>query len=227
MMKLPSLSAAPNRRETLLGLLWLAGSATVLPRLAMLLPLSAGKINLIVSSVNLLAILLIFFSFLKANVKVALARPLPVILWAIIGYLGYLVLTQLVTALIFHVYPEFENINDRNIHQMLHQDLYPLAVSTILFVPVTEEVLYRGLLFRKLYDRYPVLAYFISMIAFSAIHLLGYTGSLTPIELVLSFLQYLPAGLCLILCYRLTGTVITPVLMHMLVNFTGIYHFVR
>ena len=227
MMKFPPLCAAPNRRETLLGLAWLAVSVTVLPRLALLLPLSAGKINLVVSGINLLAIICIFFPFLKENAKAALARPVWVILWAIIGYLAYLALTQLVTALIFNVCPEFENINDRNIQQILSRDLYPLAVCTILFVPVTEEVLYRGLLFRTLYDRHPVLAYFVSMTAFAAIHLLGYGNSLPPLELVLSFLQYLPAGFCLVLCYRLTGTVITPIFMHMLVNFTGIYHFVR
>lgn len=227
MMKLPSLTATPNHRETLLGLLWLAISLAALPRLAQILPLSPGKQNLVMSGVNLLAIICIFFSFLKENGKIALKKPLPVLFWAGAAYLLYLGLTQLVTALIFNIYPEFVNLNDQNIRTMLDQDLCPLGVSAVLLVPITEEVLYRGLLFSKLHERYPVLSYFVSMIAFSAIHLLGYGDSLTPMALVLSFLQYLPAGFCLIFCYRLTGTVFAPILMHLLVNFTGIYHFVR
>ena len=135
MMKLPSLTATPNHRETLLGLLWLAISLAVLPRLAQILPLSPGKQNLVMSGVNLLAIICIFFSFLKENGKIALKKPLPVLFWAGAAYLLYLGLTQLVTALIFNLYPEFENLNDQNIRTMLNQDLYPLAISAVLLVP--------------------------------------------------------------------------------------------
>ena len=42
------------------------------------------------------------------------------------------------------------------------------------------------------------------------------------LTLLLCFLQYLPAGYCLAWCYANTGTIVTPILMHMIVNAYGI-----
>jgi len=39
--------------------------------------------------------------------------------------------------------------------------------------------------------------------------------------LFLCFLQYLPAGFALAFCYRRSGSIFAPILVHMVVNQTG------
>ena len=73
-------------------------------------------------------------------------------------------------------------------------------------------------MFRNLYKTSPIAAYLVSMGVFAAIHVVGYIGSFSPLHLLLCFVQYLPAGFCLAWCYRQTGTLLAPVIMHTLVN---------
>ena len=96
------------------------------------------------------------------------------------------------------------------------------ALAGIFLVPVAEEVFYRGLLFRYLSGRSRWLAYAVSITVFALVHVTGYIGSASALTLLLCFLQYLPAGYCLAWCYANTGTIITPILMHMIVNAYGI-----
>ena len=88
----------------------------------------------------------------------------------------------------------------------------------VILVPLVEEVLYRGLIFRNLYRSSQVAAYLVSMAAFAAIHVLAYIGSESVTTLVLCFLQYLPAGLCLAYAYRKSDTILAPILMHIAIN---------
>jgi membrane protease YdiL (CAAX protease family) len=101
---------------------------------------------------------------------------------------------------------------------MLQEEFSLVAFGIVVLVPVVEETLFRGMIFRNLYDRSPAGAYLISMFAFAAIHVTGYIGSVEPVYILLSFLQYLPAGYCLCFAYRRSGTIISPILMHMIVN---------
>ena len=72
-----------------------------------------------------------------------------------------------------------------------------MSFATVFLVPVAEETLFRGLLFRGLYDRSPVLSWLISTVVFSLVHIAGYIGQYDPMMLLMAFLQYLPAGICL------------------------------
>lgn len=232
-MRYPALSPAPSKKELQWGLVWLAINLMVLPTVLTYgnyflgNPLSSGLLNFVYYCVNFAVTFWIFRHFLASSWKTALQRPFMVLWYAVLAYLGYQVLTELVTLLILSVYPTFGNVNDSNIYSMLEEDLIPLAIGTVFLVPLAEEVMYRGLVFRGLFDKNPALAYIVSMLAFASIHVMGYVGAYPPLTLLMCFLQYLPAGYCLCWCYRQTGTIIAPILMHMLVNGTSIYYFVR
>ena len=138
-------------------------------------------------------------------------------------YALYLLLSLVLFILLILLFPTFANINDLNIALMLQENFPMVAAGTILLVPVAEETLFRGLIFRGLYDRSPVLAYLVSMFSFAAVHVLGYIGHTDPVLILLSFLQYLPAGYCLCFAYRRGGSIISPILMHMAVNAVAVY----
>ena len=121
-----------------------------------------------------------------------------------------------------YLLPNFENINDSAITSMAHTGYTLTAISVVILAPVVEEVLYRGLIFRNLYRSSQVAAYLLSMAAFAAIHVLGYIGSQSVTTLVICFLQYLPAGLCLAWTYTKADNIVAPIVVHALVNAVAI-----
>lgn len=222
------LSISMTRRETILGWSYLLLSMFVLPTLFVVAnsflpdPLSDTVINLIYFAVNFLAIVVIFRRFLAASVASALAAPLRCLRFALMGLVCYFVLMNLLSRGILLIDPDFSNVNDDSVAQ-LTKEHYPLmALCTILLVPVTEETLYRGLLFQGLHRKNPILAYLISILVFAGIHIMGYIGMFDFLTLALCFAQYLPAGICLAWAYEKSDTIVAPMLMHIVINLIGI-----
>lgn len=218
----------PNRREIILGGIYLIINIFALPVLIPAIhtllgaPLRAGQLNFIFFCINFAAVALIFRKFLAASVRDAMEVPFSTIWYGILGYLGSLTLGEIVAMICMALYPGFTNVNDGSIAVMLRQDFILMALGTVLLVPAAEEVLYRGLIFRSLYDRSPLAAYLVSMTIFAAIHVTGYVGQYDPALLLLCFLQYLPAGYCLAFVYRRSGTIAAPIFMHILTNIAAV-----
>lgn len=233
MNNLPTLAPAPSNKAEKTGLIYWALSFTLLGSLiylaAMLLgyPITDVQLNIIYYVINAAAAVLIFRKFLAANWDAAMERIFPTVYYAVLAFLGSQLLTNLITVIVFRIHPDFTNVNDETIHLMLAEDPALMVIGTVILAPVAEEIFYRGMMFRKLFDVRPWLGYIVSMVVFAAIHMVGYIG-IYPIDLLaLGFLQYLPAGYCLCWCYRQTGTIFSPILMHMLFNGASIYSLVR
>ena len=60
--------------------------------------------------------------------------------------------------------------------------------------------------------------YILSALVFCAIHVISYIGSADPLTLVLCFVQYLPASLCLAWAYTEADNIFAPILIHIAVN---------
>jgi membrane protease YdiL (CAAX protease family) len=118
--------------------------------------------------------------------------------------------------------PTFSNYNDAAIAEMSRGNAFLMLVGTVILVPPVEECLFRGVIFRNLYKKSHPAAYLISMMAFACIHILGYIGLYSPLELVLAVVQYLPAGLCLGWSYIRGDTILAPILIHAAVNYVTI-----
>ena len=121
------------------------------------------------------------------------------------------------------MFPDFSNVNNDHILSMADEQFTLMAVGAIFLAPFAEEVLFRGLVFRGLFDKHPLLAYGLSMTLFAMVHISGYIGKFDPLLLALCFLQYLPAGYCLCFAYHRSGTILAPILMHMLANIAAVY----
>ena len=219
----------PTRREMIFGGIYLFLYMAVLPYLfglvfALLgIPVSAGELNFLFFCTNFLAVLVIFRKYLFQSAKDALDVPFATFRYALLGYFGNNILTNLVTVFCIRVYPAFLNVNDANISAIMVDDFTLMAVGAIFLAPFAEEVLFRGLVFRGLFDKHPLLAYGLSMTLFAMVHISGYIGKFDPLLLALCFLQYLPAGYCLCFAYHRSGTILAPILMHMLANIAAVY----
>jgi len=213
-----------SRSEKIRGWLYMAFSLIALPALLQILntklaaPMNAGALNFTFYCVNFLAVCCIFRRFLRDSL-VAMWRDLWDFLQAVVlGYVAYWACSRAMDTAMTHLLSNFRNINDSAITEMARANYTLMAICVTLLVPLTEEVLYRGLIFRNLYRSSQVAAYLVSMAAFAAIHVLGYIGTESVTTLVICFLQYLPAGLCLAWTYTKADNIFAPVIVHALVN---------
>ena len=184
-------------------------------------PLTTTGLNIALYLVSFVLTLIVFHSYLFASLRKALKTPVQCLRSAVLGFGCYYLASLLIGLFIQTVYPEFSNINDRTILQMAEENAW-VTVCVVLLVPITEEILYRGLIFKSLYHKNPVLAYCVSTLAFGLIHVIGYIGTAEPLLLLMCFLQYLPAGLALAWAFVRSDTIWAPILMHIAINQIGL-----
>lgn len=198
---------------------FLLGDIALILKLAFDIPVWILQMGIF--ALNFLCTLIIFRHFLYGNLMTAVQKPGRVIGFTLLGIVLHYLSTFLVSFIILMIRPDYLNLNDATISEMSQQSGFWMLVGTVLLVPVAEECVFRGLLFRGFYDRSPILAWGLSVGLFSAVHILGYIGLYDPIKLLLAFLQYLPAGMCLAFVYKKTDTILTPILMHTCINLIG------
>ena len=214
--------------EHIAGWLYLFAELFFLPvalstaNLLLPIPLSNAALNFVYFSVNFLSIVVIFHRFLGESFQQVLQSPFRCLRAAAIGYILYHIGNILVSYLIVSLYPSFSNVNDSSIQTMTQDNYMLMSIGTVLLVPPVEEVLYRGLIFRGLYNRSRAAAYIVSTLVFAAVHVVSYIGLYDPMLLLLCFLQYIPAGLCLGFAYASADTIWAPILMHIAINQIGI-----
>ena len=217
-----------SSQETIGGFSYLAFQLLLLPEILNFVcrhspvPMNDAEVNFLFYFVNFIAILLIFHDFLSRSLSHALHHFIDLCQAVVLGFVAYYVCTYAITWLIQLLYPSFANYNDEAIAAMSQGNYLLMFLGTVILVPPVEECLFRGLIFRNLYPKSPWAAYAVSILSFTAIHILGYVGQYSALELLLATLQYLPAGLCLAWSYTKADTIFAPILIHAAINFIGI-----
>ena len=214
----------PSRRETIWGAIYLGLYMLVLPLavplalIALFPDMNAVQINFVYFVLNFAATAVIFRTYLTQSISDAFLAGAATFRSALLGYVASILLTGMTVSAIISVYPEFISINDDAVTTLAEQNRLLMFVGAVFLAPVTEELLFRGLVFRGIYDRSPLAAHALTMVLFSLIHVSGYVGLYEAKLLFFCFLQYLPAAFCLNFAYQQSGTIISPILMHMATN---------
>lgn len=218
-----------NKRERLLSGIYLAFQLLFLPWVLTFLnshlpySVSAAKLNFVYFLINFLCLTAICHRYLFQSIKALTHRPGRLVLTVITALAAHYVTTYAVSYFIALWMPDFFNVNDSNISFMADAEYILTFIGTVFLVPVAEEVLFRGLLFGTFYGRSRGIAYGVCVVAFCMIHVVGYIGMYPPRQLLLCFLQYVPPGAILAWAYARTGNILTPVLIHAIINATGIF----
>lgn len=218
----------PDSREQSLGWRYLLFQVVFLSWLLSLvlsvlqINISGVLLNLLYFSANFAVAIFGFRRFWRETFA-GVWKGLPRIVgFAFAGFAAFQTLSAAMGLLILLIDPDFANVNDQSILALSQEGYWAMAFGTVVLVPVAEEVFNRGCVFGGLIRRSPVAAYTVSAVVFSMIHINGYIGIVPPQTLLLCFLQYLPAGLCLAAAYHLSGSILTPILIHSAVNIIGI-----
>ncbi len=216
----------PSKIELLLGSLYLAFQWLLLPILVAALfgqILTLTRLNCLVFAVNFAVTLPIFRKFLGSSMEQFRQDPALSLFSVLRGFGLYWLTSFLLSFVILGLDPEFANVNDLSVDAMVAEDFGLMALCTVILVPITEELLFRGIFFGGLYNRSPIAAFAVSTVVFAVIHVAGYVGYYPPLTLFLCFLQYIPAGIALGWTWVRSGTIMAPITLHMLINAIGIF----
>ena len=227
-----NLTHIPTKKQLIWGWIYLGVDTIVLPFLIALaiialrsiIPFSIteGQYNGIYFSINFIVVMLIFHKFLFQEICRCKGRIGQLLKTAGLGFLIYMTVNFFVGVIIASLNPGFTNVNDSAIAEMVASDYWILAIGTTLLVPVTEELLFRGVLFAGLYNRSKIAAYAVSALLFSAVHVVGYIGQYPAATLLLCLVQYVTPSLCLCWTYAKADSILVPVLIHTVINTLGI-----
>lgn len=228
MAKYERLSNSLNQSEVMLGWAYLIFEVLVLPTLMHMAneflhyPLGNAWLNFIYFCVNFVAVIVLFRQFLGKSVMSLGKNLFKTLKGAFLGFCVFYVSNQAMTELMNFLFPWFSNLNDQSVTNLLNLDFWPMLIGTVVLVPFTEEVLFRGLVFQSLYAKNRFLGYLISAGLFCAIHILGYIATSDTLTLVLCFIQYIPASLCLAWAHTEAGNIFAPILIHTVINAMGV-----
>lgn len=181
-------------------------------------PLSNVLLNFLYYSINAIATLFIFSRFMKKNLLRSLRFPKETLLYTVIGFAAYWLSSTLLALAIGALFPDYTNLNDKQIWVLAGSNPLFMIFGTVFLAPIAEELLHRGLIFGNIYAKKPIAAYAVSALIFSSIHVLSYVGIYPTGYLLLALVQYLPAGLIFAWSYQRSGSIFTPMLIHMFNN---------
>lgn len=200
----------------LLGIL--LGLAVVFLRLPLDEEAMTIHLNTAYGAVNFFFALIFFRRYLLRSARQLRHFPGRFFIALFAGFAIYYFGTAIMTIITQIIAPGMENINDSTIESMVRVNTLEMLIFTVVLVPLAEETLFRGLIFTTLRPHSRFAAYAVTILAFSAVHVIGYIGSYPWQMLFLSFIQYLPASFALAWALEYSGSIWASIGIHTLAN---------
>ncbi len=178
--------------------------------------------NMFYDGVGALLTVWIYRGFLKKTWQHDSGKRMQIILWSCTAGLLILFLASMAGSLFVNLLaPDSASANQSAIESMVGQQRLAMIVTTSLFAPVYEEMVFRVGIFTSLYEYHPELARWVSSLTFGAVHILTglMSGDLTQI---LYLVPYGLLGYVLCIIYEKKQSIFAPVIVHALNNLISV-----
>lgn len=149
-----------------------------------------------------------------------LNRSFTTLFLALLVFYGANELMYRVLSLFFANRP---NLNDVTIAAQVDAVPRTTALIVIFLAPFVEEVLFRGLVFGCLKENSRAVAYVVSAVLFSLLHVWTFALWQWDVKYLILMLQYLVPGLVFAWAFDRSGTLWTSILLHAGVNALALY----
>ena len=213
------------RRERICGWIWLPIHMIVLPLfLVPVLYLLIGPdkmtdagANVIYYMISFLFVLVAFWSFLREGFDRFVGNLRAAVLAMVIAYALQLVLSLGLQALM-GVFGELETPNNDAIGELANLEYKKMFAVAVLMAPITEEVLFRGVLFGSLAQKHRWLGWVLSVAVFCLYHVWQFAIVEQDWTVLISAIEYIPLTVAITYCYDRTQTIWTPIFFHIFTN---------
>lgn len=185
-----------------------------------LLGLNADELttNLVYFYANFIFTVIAFRKFLSESLYRFFSHIVRSILGVSWGFVLYIGLNMIANAIIMSTAGVVENPNNEYVSDLFSQSSKLITVGAVLLGPLAEEVLFRGVIFGFFRKKSRLLAYTMSFICFSAIHVWAYALVSPDWTLLINLVQYLPPTIALCYAYERGDNIFCSVALHMIVN---------
>jgi len=218
----------PSRREWIFGLVYLLVHLLFIQIILVEILLLFASIfgfaltdilfNVIWLLVALVVLVLFLGEYLRNSFSRFLEYGLSNLTTVLGGYGIYWALSLPLTMLLYVLLPELTNPNNDIVMEMAARDFGPMFAIGVLLAPVVEEIFFRGAIFAPLRKVNRLLAYAVSSLLFGFWHVVQpMIFDFSPL-LFVTMLIYIPAGVALARVYERSGSIWTPIALHMLIN---------
>jgi membrane protease YdiL (CAAX protease family) len=185
---------------------------------------SNASLTLLYYMLSFIIVLIIMNGFLKDSFSILIDKNFSAISIALIGYFQYFAMFFAIAAVFLLITSQpIANPNTAAITTQVANKSNHLIFSMIFLAPIVEETLFRGALFDIVRRKNRIAAYAVSYLFFSVYHLWGYAlRGINPM-FIFYMLQYLPGSLVLANCYEKSGTIWSPIILHMMINGISVF----
>ena len=212
-----------SRGRTAAGWVYLLFHAVILPIFLNLYalfaqtPPNAVVLNVAYYALGTAFVLTVLLPLLRRDFDLLLDAPGRTVVLLVGAYLLNNILSVAVL-LAMEVLPLSANPNQEAIVTMTMTDFRSMFGLTVLLAPLVEESLFRGVVFGSLYRKSRILAYVVSVGLFCVYHIWQFAAAYQDPALLLYAVQYLPISFTLCWLYERSGSVWSPILLHMILN---------
>ena len=217
-----------TKQEKRWGWVYLAAQMLVIPSVVAMVCMAMGitseaDMNLICFYLNAVLAVVVFRKLLVKSIDRCRGNWKQTLMTALKGFGLYWLVSTAVAAAILMLKPDFANVNDQSIGIMLGERPVLMTVAVVFAAPLAEECLFRGWLFLGLAEKSRTLAYTVTCVFFSAVHILAYIGTYDALTLLLCFAQYLAPSYVLCRTCARDNSLCAPLLLHMTINTAALF----
>ena len=213
------------RRERICGFIWLPIHMILLPLFlvpVLYLLLGPDRItdagaNVIYYMITFVFVLIAFWNYLRESFDRFVGNLRGALLAMAIAYAIQLVLSLGLQALM-GVFGELETPNNDAINELANIEYKKMFAVAVLMAPITEEVLFRGVLFGSLARRHRWLGWVVSVAVFCLYHVWQFAVVEQDWRVLITAIEYIPLSAAITYCYARTETVWTPIFFHIFTN---------
>ena len=217
-----------TKQEKRWGWVYLAAQMLVIPSVVAMVCMAMGitseaDMNLICFYLNAVLAVVVFRKLLVKSIDRCRGNRKQTLMTALRGFGLYWLASLLVMGMILLLKPDFANVNDQSVSAMVGERPVLMTVAVVFAAPLAEECLFRGWMFTGLAEKSRTLAYMVTCVFFSGVHILPYIGTYDALTLLLCFLQYLAPSFVLCRTCARDNSLCAPMLLHMTINTAALF----
>lgn len=213
----PQFTPDHTKGEAAFGWFWLMVHMFVLPLLfAVILPEADSPltVNYLYYGVSMAVVMLVFLRMLRREFDHLLDRFWHCLSTFFAAYFFWYSMTLILAGIMGALGIEATPPNDQAVDTLAQENFGGVLAISVIFAPIVEEVLFRGVLFQSIRRHSRVWAYIASLAMFGIYHTWQFAMVYQDPVYLLYSLQYIPITFALTWSYEKSGSLWVPIFFH-------------